>query len=452
MDFDQIKKIFFVGIGGIGMSALARYFNNAGKEILGYDRVATSLTRTLEAEGMKIYYAEDVNVVLDEFDLMVWTPAVTPDNLFLQQAAKFNIPLYKRAEILAMISRKYQSIAVAGTHGKTTTSSMIAWILRSGGIDCSAFLGGIAVNFNSNFLYGDRDIVVLEADEYDRSFLHLTPNIAIITSMDPDHLDIYLNGESIRRAYLEFVGKIKPNGCLIIHESVVDQVNRNDIEVISYGFGENSDYKIESLKVENGLMCFDIKRPKKETVAYTLPYPGKHNVENACAASIVAEIMGMNDEEIRKALMKFKGIKRRFEIVEKKDEFVIIDDYAHHPTEIKAAIEAARMFYPGKKLTGVFQPHLYSRTRDFYIEFAQELDQLDECVLIELYPAREEPIFGVSSKLILDEMKCQKKSLCSKEELIWRLLQMEIEVLIIMGAGDIDTVIPSIKEHFLNTN
>lgn len=433
------------------MSALARYFNNAGKEILGYDRVATSLTRTLEAEGMKIYYTEELNVISDEFDLIVWTPAVSPENLYLDQATTLNIPMYKRAEILALISKEYQSIAVAGTHGKTTTSSMIAWILKSGGINCSAFLGGIAVNFNSNFLYGDRDIVVLEADEYDRSFLHLTPNIAIITSMDADHLDIYLNGESIRRAYLEFVGKIKENGFLIIHESVADQVNRQDIEVISYGFSDKADYKIESLKVENGLMCFEIKRPKKERVTYTLPYPGKHNVENACAASIVAEIMGMKDREIGEALMKFKGIKRRFEIIEKRDEFVIIDDYAHHPTEIKAAIEAVRMLYPDKKLTGVFQPHLYSRTRDFYKEFAQELDQLDECVLIELYPAREEPIKGVSSKLILDEMKCLKKSLCRKEELIWRLLQMEIEVLIIMGAGDIDTVIPEIKEHFLNT-
>jgi UDP-N-acetylmuramate--alanine ligase len=450
MNFDEVKTLFFVGIGGIGMSGLARYFKQAGKKIYGYDRVSTSLTKTLEAEGMTICYTEDLTCFPEDTDLIIRTPAVPGQNVFLKKGLESGIPVKKRSEILGMISQSYRSVAVAGTHGKTTTSAMMTWLLRDCGIECSAFLGGIAVNFQSNFLYGRSDVVVLEADEYDRSFLQLSPDWAIITSMDADHLDIYGSHGSVQNAYIAFADGIKSDGTLVIHESIAKHIARKDIGLVTYGFDASSTYRIEGLRVEADSMQFDLVVRQAERYAFSLPYPGQHNVENATAALAVAMEMGLNYPDLQSALRGFKGIKRRFEWIGKTDDVVIIDDYAHHPTEIQAAISAARLFYPGKRLTGVFQPHLYSRTRDFYREFAGALDKLDACLLVELYPAREEPMEGVSSQMILDAMTLPDRSLCSKEEVTWRLLQMPLEVVLIMGAGDIDTLIPAIKEQVLN--
>jgi UDP-N-acetylmuramate--alanine ligase len=450
MDLERVKKIFFVGIGGIGMSGLARYFKLAGKEIYGYDRVSTGLTKMLEAEGMNIIYTEDLNGFPGDTDLIIRTPAVPAHNIFLSAGKKQGVPIMKRAQVLGEISRSYRAVAVAGTHGKTTTSSMVAWLLKSCGVDCSAFLGGIALNFQSNFLFGQSNVVVLEADEYDRSFLQLNPEIAVITSMDADHLDIYGSKGSVRTAYIEFADAIKSGGVLVIHESIADYITRRDIRILSYGQTEKAAYRWSNLVAVNGGMAFSLSGFSANSWDCFLPYPGQHNVENAVAAMIVAELLGCKKEGIVSSLQGFKGIKRRFELVGSRDGLIVIDDYAHHPAEINAAIQAVRMMYPGKRITGVFQPHLYSRTKDFSNEFAESLDTLDACLLLDLYPAREEPVEGVSSQIILDAMELENRALCRKEELIWRLLQMPLEVLLIMGAGDIDTLIPDIKTQILN--
>lgn len=442
MNINELKVMYFIGIGGIGMSALARYFKGLGADIYGYDKTETALTKTLVEEGMHIHYEEDVSKIPAQVDLVVWTPAVPQDHAELQYFRQHDIPVKKRAEVLGIISRNRRTVAIAGTHGKTTTSSLTAHVLRACGIDCSAFLGGIAQNFQSNFVNGQSDWVVAEADEYDRSFLHLHPEIAAITSMDADHLDIYGDEDSIHETgFLAFAKRV--TGTLYVQYEWLKFFDKNAVR--SFGV-DGGDYRAENLRVEDGYFVFDYKNPDISIPNLQLPMPGRHNVENATVAISVALQLGAEPEAIRAALLGFKGIKRRFEFVIRTEKVVFIDDYAHHPTELKAAIGAARQLFPNRKVTGIFQPHLYSRTRDFADGFASALDGLDEILLMDIYPAREEPIPGVTSEIIFERMQNANKQLVTKANLLDILKNKELDVVMTLGAGDIDTFVQPIKK------
>ncbi|MEM9821060.1 MAG: UDP-N-acetylmuramate--L-alanine ligase [Bacteroidota bacterium] len=452
MSIEQIHKVYFVGIGGIGMSALARYFNHLGAEIHGYDKTETELTRKLAAEGMKIHYQDDLRFIPDQIDLVIYTPAIPDDHGELTYFRENEFRLMKRAAVLGWISQNRKTIAIAGTHGKTTTSSILTHVLKTGGVDCTAFLGGIAQNFASNFVFGSDNWVVVEADEYDRSFLHLTPKIAVILSMDADHLDIYGDGGKVVDGFRAFAQQLRPGGQLFVNDQWVDRLNgleKIQGEQSTYG-QQNGSYRVEHIRVENGHFVFDFESPIEniESIAFTLP--GQHNAENAGAAIAVAQQLGIKGATIKKALASFKGIKRRFEIIHRNDQHIYIDDYAHHPSELTAAIRAAKTLFPNRKLTGIFQPHLYSRTRDFLDGFAAALDQLDELILMDIYPARELPIEGITSKVIFDKMNNPNKTLTTKSQLMALLSEREIDVLMTLGAGDIDTFVDPIKKMMQN--
>ncbi|MBP7272855.1 MAG: UDP-N-acetylmuramate--L-alanine ligase [Saprospiraceae bacterium] len=447
MPINELKLIYFVGIGGIGMSSLARYFNERGVTIFGYDRTETDLTKALEAEGMNIHYVDDISLLPQQIDLVVYTPAIPSEHSELQFLKKQNLPILKRSQILGWISRTKKTIAVAGTHGKTTTSSIIAHLLKSGGVDCTAFLGGISNNFHSNYVSGTSDWVVVEADEYDRSFLQLFPDIAIINSLDADHLDIYGSHEAMLATYAQFANQLKPDGILYIHESIEEKLAPILDKNVKYEtFGTNyGNFYAKNLKTRKGFIIFDLEKKDFRVNEILFTLPGKHNVENAIVAIAVALQLGVSTDNIISALSTFEGIKRRFDFIIRNDAFVYIDDYAHHPTELQAAIATARMLYPDKKLTGIFQPHLFSRTRDFVEGFAGSLDSLDEPILLEIYPARELPIEGVSSKIIFDKMKNPNKKMIQKAELMNYLSQNTFEVLMTLGAGDVDVFVNKIK-------
>ena len=442
MNINELRTVYFIGIGGIGMSALARYFKGLGAEIYGYDKTETALTKTLVEEGMHIHYEEDVSKIPAQVDLVVWTPAVPQHHAELQYFRQHEIPVKKRAEVLGIISRNRRTVAIAGTHGKTTTSSLTAHVLRACGIDCSAFLGGIAQNFQSNFVNGQSDWVVAEADEYDRSFLHLHPEIAAITSMDADHLDIYGDEDSIHETgFLAFAKQV--TGTLYVQYEWLKFFDKNAVR--SFGV-DGGDYRAANLRVADGYFSFDYKNPDSSIPNLKLPIPGRHNVENATVAISVALQLGAEPELIRAALLSFKGIKRRFEFVIRTEKTVYIDDYAHHPTELRAAIGAAKQLFPNRKVTGIFQPHLYSRTRDFVDGFAAALDGLDEILLLDIYPAREKPIPGVTSEIIFERMQNANKQLVTKANLLEVLKNKELDVVMTLGAGDIDTFVQPIKK------
>jgi UDP-N-acetylmuramate--alanine ligase len=449
----NIQRIYFLGIGGIGMSGLARYFRRRGAEVYGYDRTETELTRQLSAEGMHIHYTDDIAQIPENLDLAVFTPAIPKDlteYLFLQQKMPADRFL-RRAQMLGLISRTQRCLAVAGTHGKTTTSSILAWLLHDGGLSPSAFLGGIARNFGGNFVQGDSEWVVAEADEFDRAFLELYPEVAIVTAVDPDHLDIYGTAEEMRATYARFARQVRPGG-LLLHRHGLDLgfgahgAEGQAFEVATYGV-EQGDYRAENLRVENGSFVFDFSGPLGAIRDIRFSQPGHHNVENATAAIAVAQRLGMDADAIRRALGGFAGIWRRFETILRTERHVYIDDYAHHPEEIRAAVAAARALYPGKRLTGIFQPHLFSRTRDFAPGFAEALDGLDECLLLDIYPAREQPIPGISSETIFSQMGLAHKTLLSKSELLERLDPAGFDVLLTLGAGDIDRLVGPIAER-----
>lgn len=449
MNLRDIHTIYFIGIGGIGMSGLARYFHGHGARVLGYDRTETGLTRALVAEGISVHYDDDVRHIPENVDLVVWTPAVPQDHQELTWFREHNIPLKKRAEVLGIISRDKRCIAIAGTHGKTTTSTMTAHLMRSCGVDATAFLGGISANLGSNFVEGKSEWVVVEADEYDRSFLQLHPEIAVINSLDPDHLDIYGSAEEVVATYKQFIRQIKPGGKLIYRhglplEDVAEELRASGRQVMTFGI-DAGDYEAYDLRVEDGIMVFGIKSSIVNWNNLQLAYPGRHNVENATAAWAAVHCAGVFTPDMPQALARFAGVKRRFEFIARRPGCVYVDDYAHHPAELQAVIAAARMFFPGKKITGVFQPHLYTRTRDFADGFAAALDLLDDCILLPVYPAREQPIPGVDSEMILTKMNLLHKTVVSKAELLTVLQQKQPEVLLTMGAGDIDTLIEPIK-------
>ncbi|MBP6826936.1 MAG: UDP-N-acetylmuramate--L-alanine ligase, partial [Saprospiraceae bacterium] len=404
MNFNDIKRIYFIGIGGIGMSALARYFKKHGADVYGYDRSETDLTRALVAEGMHVHYEDDVKFIPENVDLAVFTPAVPKDHAELNWFLDHGYPVKKRAEVLGIISRAKRCVAIAGTHGKTTTSTMTSYLLRACGVDATAFIGGISLNLGSNFVEGDSDWVVVEADEYDRSFLHLYPEIAVLNSIDPDHLDIYGTPEAVVESYTQFVRQIKPGGKLIYRhglplEGVAAELRATGRQVFTFGIDEG-DYDAFNVHVEDEQMAFGLRSSIVNWSDLRLNYPGLHNVLNATAAIAATLSAGGFAPELPAALAGFKGVKRRFEYIVCTSQTVYIDDYAHHPAELEAAIGAAKMLFPTRKITGIFQPHLYTRTRDFAESFAAALDMLDECILLDIYPARELPIPGVTSSMI----------------------------------------------------
>lgn len=452
---DATNHVYFIGIGGIGMSAIARYFRAQGKKVSGYDKTQTSLTLKLEAEGIEVFYEDEIVLIPKDIDMVIYTPAIPKDHKGFIYLSESGIPMMKRSEALGVISNSKKSIGIAGTHGKTTTSAMVCHVLKTGGLDVSAFLGGISVDYGSNFLIGSSDLVVLEADEYDRSFLRLSPLVASISSMDADHLDIYGSKEIMTDAYKAYAGKIRDNGHLLIKEGLLDQFTikelsslyDRDIQVLEYGYGDVQ-VTISNVGVQAGKYIFDYRGLGHQLKEVALNMPGKHNVENACVAITIGILNGISDESIRKALVEFKGIQRRFERIIDRQDLVYIDDYAHHPKELEMAIDAAHTLYPDKKLTGIFQPHLFTRTRDFAAEFAAALDQLDEIILMDIYPARELPIEGVTSEMIFEKMHNANKRLVVKSTLMQALEDIRPEVLMTLGAGDIDTFVQAIKNKF----
>lgn len=442
----QNKSVYFIGIGGIGMSAIARYFAANGYDVSGYDKTPTELTDALISEGIKIHFKDDVNLLDKEAEFVVYTPAVPKEHRELMYYKDNKYSIKKRSEVLGNIMWDYKSICVAGTHGKTTTSSMIAHILRDSEFGCTAFLGGIATNYNSNFWGGFSDYAVAEADEYDRSFLKLYPDIAVITSMEPDHLDIYGNEKNMQDAFIEFSKNVKSNGLLICSYHL-PRLNEIDGNVLTYGINTNADCKPENIVVENGTYKFDFVSKSKKIKDIQLNMGGRHNVENATAAITVALHLGIDEGKIKNAIKNFKGVKRRFQFIVKTSEKVFIDDYAHHPGELNALLAGAKDLYPNKKITIVFQPHLYSRTKDFAKQFGESLSAADEIIILPIYPARELPIENISSETIAGYIQ-KPARIIEKNDLVNEIKKMNPEVLITAGAGDIDKLVEPIKNIF----
>ncbi len=441
------QNIYLIGIGGIGMSALARYFHSQGKSVAGYDRVRSPLCETLEREGIAIHYEDDRELIPQEFrqpetTLIIYTPAVPDDHLEFNFFKDHGYEMAKRARVLGTISNAHRCLAVAGTHGKTTTSALLAHLFRDAGAAITAFLGGIAVNYQSNFLAGeDNDILVAEADEYDRSFLQLQPAGAIITSIDSDHLDIYGTAEELQRTFKQFAAAV--SGPLVTHK-------RTGISGLSYAVEEEADYEATNLRIEDHSYVFDLKTSQGQLIAdIRTGLPGRHNVENATAAAALALQFGLNSEQISKGIANFRGVKRRFEYHIKQEELVYIDDYAHHPEEIKALITSVRELYPGLSLTGIFQPHLYSRTRDYADGFGEALSQLDELILMDIYPAREKPIPGVNANMLLSKVELNKKEILGSNEILGRMARQKKGVILTIGAGDIDRLVNPLKMKLL---
>lgn len=449
---EDIKAVYFLGIGGIGMSNLARYFMSKGKKVAGYDRTETVLTKELVKEGAEIHYEDSIKQIpaycLDKSNtLVVYTPAMPADSPELYFLKSQGFDIQKRAQVLGIITQSSKALCCAGTHGKTTTSSMLAHILKQSHLDCNAFLGGILKNYKSNLLLSDNSpFTVIEADEYDRSFHWLHPYMALITSVAPDHLDIYGTEEEYIKSFEKFTTLIQEGGALVIrHGLKLKPLTQEGVKVYTYSIDEG-DFHAENVEIGNGEIHFDFVTPKEIIKDVHLGVPIKINIENGIGAMAIAYLNGATADELKHGMATFEGAKRRFDFHLKTDKLVFIDDYAHHPDELKASITSVKELYPDKKLTGIFQPHLYSRTRDFVDEFARNLSLLDELILLDIYPAREQPIEGVTSQIIFDKVKC-KKTLCNKDELL-TLLQSkdDIEVLLTLGAGDIDRLLISIKE------
>ncbi|HLF35420.1 MAG TPA: UDP-N-acetylmuramate--L-alanine ligase [Cyclobacteriaceae bacterium] len=458
--FDNKHIVYFLGIGGIGMSALARWFYANGKKVYGYDRTETRLTQQLSAEGMHVNYTDNAEIIPKDIrenavsSLIVNTPAVPKDCKQLNFFIDHGFEIRKRSEVLGMITRDHFNIAVAGTHGKTTTSSMIAHILNTTGHKMTAFLGGIMQNYETNLIMdiqGKGDLmVVVEADEYDRSFHQLSPDIAVITAADPDHLDIYGTEAEMRKAYSQFIGKIRHNGMLIIKKGLTDLVpdNRADLQVMEYNLIQ-SNIRAGNIRMDREEMRFDFISPDIEISNIPLSQPGHHNIENAIAAVAASLAFGANEQHIKEAFSTYRGVKRRFEYIIHSPELVFIDDYAHHPSEISAFLGSLKAIYSGRHITVIFQPHLFSRTRDMAEEFAESLSVADDILLLEIYPARELPIAGVTSGLIFDKLKTVSKSLVKMDDVTGIIKDKKIEVLATLGAGDIDKIVSPIREILL---
>ena len=445
----SIQRVYLLGIGGIGMSALARWYAHRGLPVAGYDRTPSSLTAELEAEGMTVTFDEQLKSIPSEYlnpegTLVILTPAVPKDQPQLLHFKQNGYEVLKRSEVLGLISRQYTTLAVAGTHGKTTTSSILAHLLNGSQLGCNAFLGGIAANFNSNLVVNSASsLMVAEADEYDRSFLQLSPKLAVVTSVDPDHLDIYGNPEEMRATYRAFVSKLGDDGMLIKRFGLeLEHTN-----CMTYAVDEAmADHHAENLRPVDGLYSFDLSTPKEKINGLRFAMPGRHNLENAIGAAAAALHMGISADELRQGLATFRGAKRRFETIIRTERLLFIDDYAHHPAELSACIRSVRELNPGRHITGVFQPHLFSRTRDLADGFAQSLAELDRLILLPIYPARELPMPGVTSEWLLDMVPMTDKRMATREELPALLGSMpDLQVLLTLGAGDIDRTVSPIS-------
>jgi UDP-N-acetylmuramate--alanine ligase len=452
--------VYFIGAGGIGMSALARYFNIYGKRVAGYDLTRTRLTDKLVEEGVEISYIDDEKSIpacytdesLKEKILIVYTPAIPGKNRILQYFISNGYNVVKRAKLLGDLVNERKGIAVAGTHGKTSVCTLIAHLLMQSPPGCNAFLGGVAKNYNSNLLVSEgSDLFIVEADEYDRSFLQLRPHIAVITSMDPDHLDIYGNFDEMAKGYYTFAGRVKAGGTIICKDKLGLKAGMvKDAKLVKYGLDKKAGYFAANIRISvGGFPIFDLVTPSGKFCDLKLGVPGRFNVENAVAAVAVALSCGMTEEKIRTGLENFQGIYRRFDLLINTPDCVLIDDYAHHPVELRAAISAVREIFPDRKITGIFQPHLYTRTRDFAVEFAESLNALDELILLDIYPAREDPVPGITSELIFNKVKLENKKLCSMQQLPAIIEKMHTDVVITLGAGNIDTMVEPVKNILL---
>ncbi|WP_300725609.1 UDP-N-acetylmuramate--L-alanine ligase [uncultured Bacteroides sp.] len=453
MNVNTLKAVYFIGAGGIGMSALVRYFLSKGKKVGGYDRTPSELTEKLIEEGAAIHYEENVSLIPDCFKdpattLIVYTPAIPADHKELVYFQQHGFEIQKRAQVLGMLTRTERGLCVAGTHGKTTTSTMAAHLLHNSHVGCNAFLGGISKNYDTNLLLSDKsDFVVIEADEFDRSFHWLTPYATVITATDADHLDIYGTHEAYLESFRKYTSLIRPDGFLIIKKGLELKPDvKPGVAVYTYSKDEG-DFHAENIRIGNGEIHFDLASPLGNIKDIQLGVPVLVNIENGIAAMALAQIGGASADEIKSAMLSFKGVDRRFDFKLKNDHIVFLSDYAHHPAEIEQSITSIRALYPDKKITAIFQPHLYTRTRDFYKDFADSLSLLDEVILLDIYPAREKPIEGVTSKLIYDNLRPGiEKCMCRKEDLIELIRQKQFDVLIILGAGDVDNDVPQIYE------
>lgn len=444
MELSRVHRVYLIGVGGIGMSALARYFARSNREVAGYDKVPTPLTRALEAEGIGVHYREDIAEIPDAFrqrdgTLVIYTPAVPATHSGLAYFRKSGFVVVKRSQVLGMISRASRCLAVAGTHGKTTTSCILAHLLREAGLEVMAFLGGVSEDFGSNFLMEGTEFSVVEADEYDRSFLFLEPDIACVTSMDADHLDIYGDSASLQATFAEFAAKVRPGGVLVVRNGL-------PLEGLTYGIDDDAAYSIRNLRTEDGAYRFDIHTPTRIFESVRFSKPGRHNLLNGLAAFTMAVQVAEQPDRLVKALATFKGVERRFSYKLNSGERIFIDDYAHHPTEIEAVYEAIREMHPGKEILAVFQPHLFSRTRDFGPEFARSLSRFDAIWLLEIYPAREDPIEGIDSQWLLEQIENPRKRLVKKKELIPEITRENPQILLTIGAGDIGLEVDPIKD------
>ncbi len=453
MELNTLESVYFIGAGGIGMSALVRFFLSKGKFVAGYDRTPTPLTARLIEEGALIHYEEDVNLIPSEClnpstTLVVYTPAIPLEHKEFVFFQTKGFEIHKRSQVLGMLTRSGRGLCVAGTHGKTTTSSMLAHLMYRSHIGCTAFLGGILKNYNTNLLLSEEsDFIVIEADEFDRSFHFLSPYMSVITATDPDHLDIYGTKEAYLESFRHYTSLVRPGGCLVVREDIELQPTvQEGVRIYTYSKDEG-DFHAERIRIGNGEIVFDFVTPQGVVSDVQLGVPVLINIENGIAAMALAWLNGLTADELREGMRSFMGVERRFDFKIKTDKVVFLSDYAHHPAEIKQSVLSIRALYADKKITAVFQPHLYTRTRDFYKEFAESLSLLDQVILLDIYPAREQPISGVTSRLIYDNLKPEvEKLMCTKDELLDVLAQQSIEVLITLGAGDVENYVPEIQK------
>lgn len=456
MDIKEIKSVYFLGAGGIGMSAIARYFLHKGLVVAGYDKTPSALTHRLEQEGMLLHYDENIDEIPHacrnpQVCMVIYTPAIPESHVELQYFKSNGFEVLKRAQVLGSLTRTHRGLCFAGTHGKTTTSTMCAHIMHQSHVDCNAFLGGISKNYGSNYILSDTsDYIVIEADEFDRSFHWLRPWMSVITSTDPDHLDIYGTKEAYLESFRHYTTLIKPGGALIIHEGLEMQEDVNDeVRVFRYSLN-GGDFHAENIKIENGTITFDFISPIENVTQVELGHPIPINVENAVAAMAMAQLNGCTAEELRYGMSTYKGVDRRFDFKVNNERHVFLSDYAHHPKEIYQSAKSLRELYHDRHVTAIFQPHLYTRTRDFYKEFAEALSQLDEVILCDIYPAREAPIPGVTSTLIYNELTCKEKSMIHKEDVIDLVKKRDFDVLVVLGAGDLDNYVPQMTKIIEN--
>lgn len=453
MNLEKIHSVYFIGIGGIGMSALARWFKHNGKRVSGYDRTPTELTNRLVQEGIEIHFTDDINLIdaevkdSPESSLIIYTPAIPKDHSELNWLKDNGFEVLKRSQVLGIITQNMRSVAVAGTHGKTTTSSMVVHLLKASGFDVAGFLGGISANYDTNMILNDSSeaIAVIEADEFDRSFLTLHPEWAVVTAADADHLDIYGHKDALKDSFRDFIKKIKKEGKLFVkNELATELISDEGLNYEGYALADAS-ITAENIRFEDASFIFDYKNGEKIIEGIRLNVPGYHNVENMLAAISVSRHLGANEDSIKQAVESYRGVKRRFEFIIKRDDLIFVDDYAHHPVEITALLRSVRDLFAGKKITAVFQPHLFSRTRDFATEFSESLSLADEVILLDIYPARELPMEGVNSEMLMEGISCEKKMISSKEGLIENIKAWQPEVLLTIGAGDIDKLVQPIK-------